>query len=161
MPTSPAPTKSHEQRNSYIKITSKLTDTETSLMGFTLVRSSAMTLQHLRVHSLVSGESKHPKMHQQYMQTYSTELLTNHMVFIKTSLNVLKTRNFTTVHKIVHFLAKINHLTRGGFNKPGIKPRLCMCTRASQQQNGFKMQQQETTIHQLLESPKCSTTVSL
>ena len=38
-------------------------------------------------------------------------VVTNHMVFVKTSLNALKTRNFTTIHKISHFLAKINHLT--------------------------------------------------
>ena len=40
--------------------------------------------------------------------------LTNYTVFVKTGLNVLKTRNFTNIHKIMHFLTKINHLTCGG-----------------------------------------------
>ena len=40
--------------------------------------------------------------------------LINHMVFVKTGLNVLETRYFMIIHKIIHFLAKINHLTCGG-----------------------------------------------
>ena len=40
--------------------------------------------------------------------------LTNHTVFVKIGLNALETRYFIIIYKIIHFLAKINHLTCGG-----------------------------------------------
>ena len=48
------------------------------------------------------------------LRVWSSTILTNHTVFVKTGLNALETRYFIIIYKIIYFLAKINHLTCGG-----------------------------------------------
>ena len=89
-------------------------------------------LQHLCVRSLVPGNSKHPKTHQQSMQTYSTEL-------------------FTSLVSNTHSAASAMMLHHGRFRV--LVP--------VNNDTASKCNSRKTTLHQSLESAKYSTTASL
>ena len=128
VPTLPAPTKSHEQHNSYIKLTSKLTDTETILMGFThwsdqvpwhCSTSASICLCHATVNTIKHTSNNSCKH-----------------IALKSLQAWYQTHMFATSAVMLH------------------NGHACLCTRASQQQNGSKIQHQENYNPPIIRFPK-------